>query len=396
MKQPDTTKYKGRYYPNNTFVEDSYTKELAPYTKLTQVTIWARSSTNTVHTSKPIKIFFGDEKRITCASDVEKNPNKYILYKGNYYVKTYKNVSTTVKKDKIYNLFNLDTSLVDPPIKKKHNLFYKVGIEFETSNGELSDDLINSLGIYKLYDGSITGHEYTSIPYTGDTLNNYFEFLDYSSVFTYINKFCSIHINIGVGPYNPKFLVAVYKLYNRLQEEIELLIPLYKRDFLFLAKKNKDHCKNLPYIPNIDEDKILKVLYRTSDLSYIKSLMDSTPKYNQYWRYYALNLTKYINNEQIVEFRVLPSSHSHKYNFLFIYLFQAICKYAELNYNKIVNDKVKIEIEDVLEVYDDALRMTLLNHIRELKELFFNLKYNRYFDTSDLESLSILMDDGSI
>lgn len=391
-KHQNRTKYKGRYYPNDTFVIDNYTKEQAPYTRLTEVLIW-ESRLRSAYTSKPIKVFFGDQKRITCLSDVESDPSKYIFYKNNYYAKGYKNVSTTIKKEyKIYNLINLDTSSIQPSPKKMHDLYYNVGIEFETSDGELDDQVINELGIYKLYDGSITGHEYTSIPYDNTTLGNYFDFLDYSSTFTYINKFCSIHINIGVGKYNPRFLIAVYKLYNRLQEEIDLLIPLYKRDFIFLAKKNKDHCKNLPYIPNIDEQKILRVLFKNSNRENIRDSIALTPKYNQNWRYFALNLTKYVDNQKVVEFRVLPSLHSKKYNFLFIYLFQAICKYAELNYDKIVNDRIKIEIEDVLSIYEDSLKEKLISYTRQLKELFFSLKYNRFYDTSDLENLSTIIE----
>lgn len=386
-------KYKNKYYPENSFFTDNYTKTNIPKERMSPcISIDANKRMLQTWSSACIRIYVGSELMTICKSSIENHPHLFVQYKNRYYLKGYKRIQPCIKGTKIYNLENLDIyydSLVNPV---KNPLFYPIGFEFETSNGELDEEYLQTLGVYKIYDGSITGHEYVSIPYTTDTLGNYFEFLNYASIFTSIDKYCSIHINIGVGLYDSLFLVGLYKLYLRLQDEIDLLIPSYKKDFMFLASKRKDHCKNLPYIHNIDEEKILQAIFGTSNLRSIRSNIESIAKYNQIWRYYALNFTKYVNNKGVLEFRILPSIYAHKYNFFFIYLFQALVKYAKNNYTKIVDNKIKIELEDVLDIYPDDLKSELVNLMKSLKDLFFKLKYEDGFDTTRLEELSKILE----
>jgi len=87
---------------------------------------------------------YSDNKTISIAKD------KLFLFQRKYY--SFSNV---------INFFNGRKFNFDDFRKSK----YTFGIEVETSAGELNAEELISLGLFPLRDGSITGYEYTSVPF---------------------------------------------------------------------------------------------------------------------------------------------------------------------------------------------------------------------------------------
>jgi hypothetical protein len=86
-------------------------------------------------------------------------------------------------------------------VQEKLGLKYSFGFEFETSGGNIPLEELYRTGLMPLRDGSISGHEYTTIPLVGDfglsVLENQINLLN---KYTIIDKECSMHIHLGGYP----------------------------------------------------------------------------------------------------------------------------------------------------------------------------------------------------
>lgn len=249
---------------------------------------------------------------------------------------------------------------------------HSIGVEVETSSGSYPEDDILSDGILPLKDGSISSHEYASVIIKD-------KFFDWMNVlftkmarYTRTNEQCSLHYHIGTINYGkslPKFTVALWELYCRLQEEIEDFIPPYKREISYLANKPKgpkDHCKRLPMlgIRNLKTDKDVqlafeKILifmnegeipkYDNENGVYIYRRANN-PKWEQNSRYHTVNLLTFLfEKKHTIEFRV-HSGTVNKYKALYwLMICLSIIKYAEDNIDTILFTKDKITLDDVIE-----------------------------------------------
>jgi Putative amidoligase enzyme len=269
---------------------------------------------------------------------------------------------------------------------------YTYGVEIETSHGHFPETFLPAYGVVPLKDGSITGHEYTSVVLNQKNMGveGLAELFEQMAKYTITNKNCSLHYHVGSLPRTKEFVVALWQLYFRLQDEFDNLMPPYKRNISYLATKAggpKDHCARLmPLISKTTESKFNEILTFCNDGMFPETIdsknlryhhrRDGARKWEYESRYVALNFLPFFFEEKgTVEFR-LHSGTVNKYkaiSWLFICL--ALVEYASKHAEKIIASKDKILLEDIIrDVYDDDSREgenlteSLLSYIQERKE----------------------------
>ena len=253
------------------------------------------------------------------------------------------------------------------------------GVEIECAKGNLPEFIQNRTGIVICRDGSLKdengkpGPEFVTIPLQGakgiQTLNTIAKELGKR---TTLDLNCSLHIHFGTIGTTRTNLVALYKVASRIQNEIFTMFPFYKTNPEGI--KNKNYNKKLPGLG------ILKQVPSTNKEEYHNYINDSykqiftwlaegyTPdkernrinkkhpshdKWNRHERYYWLNFMNTIfSNRNTVEFRLHgPTTNNQKIiNWLFIC--NAIIKYAENNTNRILLTNCAISLNDILSYYN--------------------------------------------
>jgi len=257
---------------------------------------------------------------------------------------------------------------------------FTIGVEIETSGGNIPENKLYQLGLLPLRDGSIKGHEYTSVIIKDKQFDTFKNIFTETKENCSTNQNCSLHYHFGNIKKSKAFTVAFWMLYYRLQDSLEVLCPPYKRDLMYLTNKRvnsggsgrngvKDHCKKMPSlfnkskITNIDEafNIILMFLNEGSQPTCVsqrellfKHIKDGRQKWDFENRYYAVNLIPFLfESKQTIEFRY----HSGTVNFYKAFAWALICsallQYAELNIEKILEGKEKIQLTDVINIFND-------------------------------------------
>lgn len=250
------------------------------------------------------------------------------------------------------------------------------GIEYETSKGNIPQRLCNKLGLQQCRDGSLHGGiEFVTVPMhgakglaaikeTGAVLNKY----------TDINMDCSMHIHLGNINTSRPAIIAYYKLFMMIQEEFYEMFPYYKTDPSGVKPKN--YCKKLDkigirrlrssashvYKPYIDKhyDSIFRFLACGMPSHHLFNRANRRLHLQHKWniksRYRGLNLLNmFFSKRNTVEFRTHEGTiHPQKVmNFLFIC--NAIIKYAETNMLRVFS-RDKITMKEVLNYYKTAFK----------------------------------------
>ena len=254
-----------------------------------------------------------------------------------------------------------------------------LGAEFETSKGIIPEPWLMRYGMIPLRDGSINGVEYTSIVVNSlNRFNNLFEFLIKGRPYMAVDRTTSMHLHFSIpGLTAPldikKFALSLYMLYYHLQNELEFMVPLYKRSREHSDNNNKDYCKSLPNLrlyyndlrenpDNIDEwfNPIFRLfndgqpLTRTSNLVTRHPAQD-TVKYNRQGRYAALNMFNlFFKRSHTVEFRLHHGTVNSDKIVSWILICAAIVNFAKDNYEQIVVQKYKFNLDDIIRnIYSD-------------------------------------------
>lgn len=249
---------------------------------------------------------------------------------------------------------------------------YTFGCEFESSKGYISTEKLNQLGLVPCRDGSVSGAEYVTIPLQGakglQTIKNVCNQLK-KSVEIDIN--CSYHVHIGNLRRDRPYLIALYMLFYKIQDELFEMFPYYKTNPEGIKQKN--YCQKLkklnlhPLKEKTKEgwksyikfayNKIFYLLSEKNLPSYkINSKKGKHPVQNK-WdrktsRYFALNLSNMLfSDRRTAEFRISPPTTNYikATNLLFIYT--AIVKYADINCMKILTCSDTISLKEVINIY---------------------------------------------
>jgi len=273
---------------------------------------------------------------------------------------------------------------------------YSYGYEFESVTGKIPQRVLAKLGLIPLRDGSVSGYEYSTIPYSG--LKGFSALYDVTKALdrhTTYNDSCSLHIHIGGYPRTEKHLLALFKLLCFIEDDIYNMFPIYKRQNY--GVKNKDYTKPLPskyllsqidgFLINADSTSIKNNFeylfdYLAMGKGYYQNFnrqLDnvdhhpndpgSSSKWQIKTRYHWVNLIPIIfTNHKTIEFRIHTPTYDYNKIMLFTMLCTEILAFAERNINFILDGKYGSMI-NLRYVLNDAL---LVNNSNALRKILYN------------------------
>lgn len=275
------------------------------------------------------------------------------------------------------------------------------GFEIESSDGEIIENIVNQFKFVKLYDGSITGHEFVSIPLKVDNFHYVEQFCNLLQKACIKNMFCSTHIHLGGIPYSPENFTSIFSLFKRLEHEIHAIVPPYKKSLnYFVNKRNnglgeiKDHCKYLPdhvdlalgsKNPKGFTQQLAQYFSngRNIDLSHLGTTKYKDLFEGRKWnlnRYFFVNFVNYLfKKEGTIEFRLLESTFCFENILYWLLLNVAIVKYAIKEQTKVFARKDKITLEDcVYGIYSEEVAFKITEWISSRK-----YKFSKYLNTQN-------------
>lgn len=234
-----------------------------------------------------------------------------------------------------FSVDNNEESMYDD--RYKNLLKYTFGLEYETTQGYIPQELCYRYGLIPLRDGSISGVEYASTVLDKDFgLERISKHFDLLKKYTNFNKECSYHIHMGGYPLDPKAIFSLYTVWSIICDELQEFLPeLAFKTSLFKASR-KDYCKRNPR--NFNDFSELYSYLSGGYSRYAGSLTQNHPqdaerraKWQIRERYWAQSLIGmcFYKGPKTVEYRMLaPTYNEHKIIF-WIYLFNAIMIYSE-------------------------------------------------------------------
>lgn len=279
------------------------------------------------------------------------------------------------------------------------------GLEIEASHGNLPDHLQNRLGIVICRDGSLKdeggmpGPEFVTIPMSGVRgLQAIKEMAPEITKRTKLNLNCSLHIHFGTLPTSRDYLVTLYRLCYKIQNEMFTMFPYYKANPDGIKNKNYNQKLKSLAIETIPENTGKEEYRDIIDSSYKRlfswlaegytpdkkrnrknKVHPKNAKWERNSRYYWVNFMNVIFSERnTIEFRLhTPTTNSQKMtNWLFIC--NAILKYAMANMRKILTSDDEITLSEIMSYYStfgkngQFLAEYLNAYIEERKEKFRN------------------------
>lgn len=356
-------------------------------------------------------------------NSIIKNKREYRFYvqRNSYYLKTAVKATrfpqlTMLDSDAKYDLpYNCDGLIdnyssshdkADIKIEEESEMIAPLlkdltfGWEFESVTGMVPSELCKPLGLITLRDGSISGLEYATIPYSGAKgIESTNLVCDALKLHTAYDNNCSLHLHIGNMPRTKEFLLALFKVLCLMQDEVFEMFPIYKK--YNFGVKRKNYTKPLPAIEmlnkfdkvitpkNIDDnfDELFKFLsmgmpmanYGTKDLEGIHhhpSDPRGTSKWNIRTRYHWVNLIPILfGNKQTVEFRIhTPTTNKDKV-MPYLLICSALINYTKANTAEILKGNMVSNLNDL--IYDTYYKEgswlvnDLCNYIKQRKSVCY-------------------------
>lgn len=314
------------------------------------------------------------------------------------------NVNEYAEKVKLFSDYDMPMSSKGMRSYEKMLGDVTFGIEIECEKGYIPNFIQNRLGVVVCRDGSLNdengkpGPEFVTIPLKGAKgLQTILELSKELSKRTSIGIKCSLHIHIGNLPTTRIYLVSLFKLANKIQNELFTMFPFYKTDPEGIKQKNYN--QKLPALGMYSAEESMnkkefdeyvnnnyKTLFTWLSENYRpdrncnrkNKAHPVTHKWGRNKRYYWLNFMNTIfSDRNTVEFRLhTPTTNAQKIlNWLFICV--AIVKYTSANTRNILLSKNNITLNEVLSYYNqfgdkgEFLQRYLNAYISERKEAFF-------------------------
>lgn len=257
-------------------------------------------------------------------------------------------------------------------------LKYTFGLEFETSQGYIPEDICFRDGLIPLRDGSITAPEYSTVILNGnDGIALLHQQLITLKEYTNFNKECSLHIHLGGYPLKSDSIFNLYLTCVLLQDELESILP--RLTFYTSKYKNntKDYCKKLPYYDNFET--MYQCLVGRNFYGSFTQPHPNDIERERKWciptRYYFVNFINALcyNVNKTIEFRFLRPTYNFKKIILWLYIFNAILEYSEKYYSA----KHAITLCGILsKCYPEYLTKELMIGIDRIKCLSINQSNN--------------------
>ncbi len=306
------------------------------------------------------------------------------------------------------------------------------GIEIETIRGYMPVHLQYQNSVVICRDGSLKdpndgtqGAEFTTIPLSGAkglyVLKNLCNDLKDR---TEIDLQCALHLHIGNIKTDKLSLLNLYKLCYMIQDDMFKMFPYYKLNEVEYAQKNKNYCKKLSDLRfNKISSKISKDVYKeflNLDYQLLFSFLSegqySCNKFNRknkrhprlhkwerHSRYYWVNFMNTIfSSRNTVEFRIHQGTTNFTKISSWLFICNAIVKFAEKNSKELSNNKL-FKLSDVLNYYrsinKDGVILSdyLLNYYNERSKHFLDeAAISNYLGKTDLKLDRVYSTDNTI
>jgi hypothetical protein len=246
------------------------------------------------------------------------------------------------------------------------------GAEIETSEGNLPNSAQYRMGLVGCRDGSINSAEWVTVPMAGAKgVQNLVDVSEVVSARCNIDINCSLHYHFGNIPKSREYLVALYTLAYKMQDDVFKMFPYFKTDHRGIKKKN--YCQKLKKMSIYVCKDLSKEGYDTYiNEMYVRIftfLSDGTPpgenanrkrqqhpiqnKWDRKSRYFWLNLQNMIFSErETAEFRLHTATTNKVKMISWLFMCNAIVKYAEANLKEIITNPDKISFTKVLKYYE--------------------------------------------
>jgi len=250
------------------------------------------------------------------------------------------------------------------------------GVENEVIVGTMPERINKSLGLVLCRDGSVDAGEYVSVPMAGAKgVNNIKRMGEEMSKRTITDNTCSYHVHLGNIGTNRVTLISLYKLIERIQDELFTMLPYYKS--FYKGIKKKDYNKKLTtlfptYKPN-ERVKTFKdyvkysyyLLFRFgSSAEYLPSQRVNRKqqkhpvggaKWNIAARYHCVNfINALFSSRNTIEFRCFQNTTNPHKMVSWLFICAAIVKYAQKNANSILTKDEPITLEQVMNIYKES------------------------------------------
>lgn len=258
-------------------------------------------------------------------------------------------------------------------------------IEFETSNGFIPERKLYKNGLIPLRDGSLEHDgfrpfEFTTVPLSGDRgINTVKDISELLKKYTEISSNCSLHIHIGGYKPSYEYVVGLYRLMHKIQDEIFTLFPSNYKYTSENGFKAKDYCPPLKAIRllkgSTPEENFTRIYdyycegyepFKGFGVTNHPSDRGNQRKWGVRSRYYLLNIVPFIwGNSGTLEWRChLPTQNIDKIiNWLFIS--NGVLKYVEKYANALADfmPLTNVDLNHIMmDVYSAHLASKLINY----------------------------------
>jgi len=310
-----------------------------------------------------------------------------------------RNYNTDNSLLELYEGYNL---YVDRKYKRAGKLIpYTYGFEIETINGTLPQHICNRHGLDICKDGStkrngIYPPEYVTCPMSGGKgLKNIELILKEISNVSQIDKSCSLHLHLGGFEKTRLFLISLYRLSYKIQDELFTMFPLYRENEMLYAKKEKNYCKKLPLLlssyrsgdfneyVNLEYENMYSFLSGCSEFTSKNNFKNKrhvwgNHKWNFKPRYHWINFVNLtIGNIPTIEFRLHTPTLNKDKAINWLLICNAILLFANNNIFNCISNK-KITVKDVLDVYKNIYNTNYSEIISENLYSYFLERKNAY------------------
>ena len=311
---------------------------------------------------------------------IELNEHINIRGNGNYPYR----IQREYEAMKSFDIFKNSQHVVSPEsFKLSKFLKYTFGVEFETSEGYVPQDLCFRDGLIPLRDGSISGIEYSTVVLKGETgLNLLKQQCKTLKEHCSFNKNCALHIHLGGYPIDPTAIFILYRLLYWIQGDLEKFIPPYSYYTAKYKENGKDYCLPIPFFDTFND---FYHYMSGNNTSFMGDLYQAHPddierdrKWQIHTRYHNFNFVNmlFYDKCKTLELRFLRPSFNFDKLYIWIAIFNGLMQFAEkeaqfLSLKDVEKNPRKykgIGILSVLEtVYDNEMLDYILDGIIKLK-----------------------------
>jgi hypothetical protein len=251
------------------------------------------------------------------------------------------------------------------------------GCEIETAMGNLPDHVQHRSGVVVCRDGSIDNAEFVTVPMKGAKgLVNLKYLSEELCKRTTSDIKCSFHIHLGSLPTDRLFIVALYALSIRIQDEIFKMFPYYKTEWKGIKKQNynqKTRKLGTEVMPKgLTKEKFEKYVdeayYRIftflndgiapdNNFNRANHRHNQTQKWNRKQRYYWLNfMNLFFSERYTAEFRLHHNTLNGQKMVNWLFICNAIVKYAEKNAKAILSSGEPVALDSILDYYAETFK----------------------------------------